>query len=250
VTRSVPYDAVTFDFWNTLLVPQRVEHTSDARSASMLAALAEDGFPVTRDDLDRAFVDLFEIFNEHWAENRQFTSREASSVVLERLGASLDADAAERVHAAFGDAASGIVPSLAPNVGEVLVALRERGLRIGIICDVGMTPSTVLRRYLDGYGLLEHFDHWSFSDEVGVYKPHREIFDHALAGLGGLAPGRVAHVGDLRRTDVAGARALGITAVRYRAVHDDAEPDDGSEVVEGDHVIDDHLDLLAALDLG
>jgi putative hydrolase of the HAD superfamily len=169
--------------------------------------------------------------------------------VLQRLGATLDESATQRVHDAFGDAAADTVPPLAPNVAEALEALRSRGIRLGIICDVGMTPSTVLRRYLDSYGLLDHFDHWSFSDEVGVYKPHREIFDHALGGLGGVDPGRAAHVGDLRRTDVAGARAVGLTAVRYRAVHDDPEPDDASEIVEGDHVIDDHLELLDALGL-
>lgn len=245
---SADYDAVTFDFWNTLMVPSN-EPTRDARAAAVTTALAQAGHAVSEDELERAFVDLFEIFNQHWSANRQFTSREASALVLERLGTDLDDVAAERVHDAFGDAAAEAVPGLAPNVAEVLDALRGGGLRIGIICDVGMTPSSVLRRYLDQYGLLGHFDHWSFSDDVGVYKPHREIFEHALAGLGGVDPARAAHVGDLRRTDVAGARAMGMTAVRYCSVHDDPEPDDGADVVEGDHVLDDHLDLLDALGL-
>jgi putative hydrolase of the HAD superfamily len=242
------YEAVTFDFWNTLLVP-RDEHTRDARAAAVTAALAEAGHEVSDDELQRAFVDLFETFTEHWSTNRQFTSRDAAAVVLERLGADLDPATTDRVSDAFGDAAADTVPALAPNVAEVLVALSDRGMRIGIVCDVGMTPSPVLRRYLDQYDLLGHFDHWSFSDEVGIYKPHREIFEHALAGLGGVEPGRAAHVGDLRRTDVSGARAMGMTSVRYRSVHDDPEPDDGSDVVEGDHVLDDHLDLLDALGL-
>ena len=60
---------------------------------------------------------------------------------------------------------------LAPNVGDSLRALAGAGVRIGIICDVGLTPSATLRRYLDHHGLLGYFDHWSFSDEVGWYKP-------------------------------------------------------------------------------
>lgn len=242
------YEAVTFDFWNTLLVP-RDEHVREARAAAVIAALAEAGVPVEREQLDRAFVELLEVFNEHWAANRQFTARHASETLLQRLGVSLDEAAAELVHDAFGRSATDSMPPLAPNVREVLEALRARGVRIGIICDVGMTPSPVLRDYLHRYGLLGHFEHWSFSDEVGVYKPHREIFEHALAGLGGVEPDRVAHIGDLRRTDVAGARAMGITAVRYRAVHDDPVPDDGAEAPEGDHVLDDHLELLDALAL-
>jgi putative hydrolase of the HAD superfamily len=243
---SSAFDAVTFDFWNTLLVP-RDEHVREARAAAVIAALAEAGVPVERDDLDRAFVEMFEIYNQHWEANRQFTAREASAVVIERLGASLDETASDRVHAAIRDGSATTVPPLAPNVATVLDALHDRGVRVGIICDVGITPSPALRRYLESHGVLDRFDHWSFSDEVGIYKPHPQIFEHALAGLG-VEPHRAAHVGDLRRTDVAGARAAGMTAMRYRGVHDDPPPDAGAEAVEGDHVLDDHLELLGLLD--
>ena len=116
-------------------------------------------------------------------------------------------------------------------------ALRASGLRIGIVCDVGMTPSSALIRLLDDRGLLPLFDHWSFSDEVGVYKPDPAIFRHALAGLGDPAPDRVAHVGDRTRTDVAGAIGMGMVAVRYTGVYDD-----GDEGPPADHVIARHAD--------
>jgi FMN phosphatase YigB (HAD superfamily) len=90
--------------------------------------------------------------------------------------------------------------------------------------------------------VLALFDHWSFSDEVGWYKPDRRIFEHALAGLGGVDPGRAAHVGDIRRTDVAGAQAMGMLAVRYCGISDDT--DSGPE---GDVVVADHAHLSAAL---
>src|SRR6185437_7984696 len=85
-------------------------------------------------------------------------------------------------------------------IEECLAALRDAGVRIGIICDVGITPSVTLRRHLEDRGLLGYFAHWSFSDEVGVYKPDPVIFRHALAGLGVIDPADAAHVGDLRRT--------------------------------------------------
>ena len=56
-------------------------------------------------------------------------------------------------------------------------------------------------------------------------------------------PGRVAHVGDIRRTDVAGAKAMGMVAVRYTGVSDDATQTEP----EGDIVITRHADLPAAL---
>ena len=107
-----------------------------------------------------------------------------------------------------------------------------------------MTPSDILRKHLARHGLLDAFDHSSFSDEVGCYKPDRRIFEHALDGLGARAE-TTAHVGDLRRTDVAGALAMGMTAVRYTGVFDDrSQPEP-----EGHHVVADHAELAAALGL-
>ena len=91
--------------------------------------------------------------------------------------------------------------------------------------------------------MLPLFDHWSFSDEVGAYKPAPVIFEHALEGLGGPVPERVAHVGDLRRTDVAGALAMGMVAVRYTGISgDDSQPEP-----EAHHVIAHHADLPTVL---
>ena len=162
---------------------------------------------------------------------------------------STTSDQDEAIVAAFVTGAAGQEQDLTGNVEETLVALKERGLRLGIICDVGLTPSNVLRDYLAAHGVLDLFDHWSFSDEVGCYKPARAIFDHAMAGLGGIDPGRAAHVGDLRRTDIAGARAMGMTAVRYRGANDDpaGTGPEGETLPEGHHVIDDHTELLAVL---
>jgi putative hydrolase of the HAD superfamily len=110
-----------------------------------------------------------------------------------------------------------------------------------------MTPSTALRAILEHNGLLALFDHWSFSDEVGAYKPAAEIFAHAAAGLGvaDVPPSQLAHVGDLKRTDIAGALGVGWTAIRYTGAFDDAE----SDGAEATHVVASHLDLPAVLGL-
>jgi FMN phosphatase YigB (HAD superfamily) len=118
-------------------------------------------------------------------------------------------------------------------------------LKLGIVCDVGLTSSTTLRERLERFGLLRHFDHWSFSDEVGSFKPFPPIFEHAMAGLGIDEPAAIAHVGDGRRTDVAGALAMGMTAVRATWFADRG-PETGPEA---DYVVADIRDVPTVLGL-
>jgi putative hydrolase of the HAD superfamily len=124
---------------------------------------------------------------------------------------------------------------------EPLGRLRAAGLRLALICDTGFTPGRVVRRLLDDAGLLDYLEVLCFSDEVGVPKPGNEIFAKALAELGARPPEAI-HVGDLRRTDIAGARDFGMRSARFRGVHDDQ-----SSGAEADIVLDRHGQLLEAL---
>jgi len=78
---------------------------------------------------------------------------------------------------------------------------------------------------------------------VGAYKPDPSMFRAALDGLGIDDPSSVVHVGDLRRTDVAGARSMGLGTVRFRGAVDDPEAGD-----EADHVVDRLSDLPVLLE--
>jgi FMN phosphatase YigB (HAD superfamily) len=238
-------EAVTFDYWNTL-VHEEPGHLRGRRIAAWLGLLEEAGVPATEDSLGHLFDRSWGEFNAAWQENRQLLAPQAAEMMLAELGHDLSPTVRDMLVEAFAMVARDAELHLTPGIGAALAALDERGVRIGIICDVGMTPSTLLRARLDQHGVLAHFDHWSFSDDVGVYKPDARIFEHALAGLGSPAPSAVAHIGDLRRTDVAGARAMGMVSVRYAGVLDDAD----ESMDEADHVIRHHDELLAALGLG
>ncbi|WP_442598759.1 HAD family hydrolase [Neobacillus sp. D3-1R] len=50
------------------------------------------------------------------------------------------------------------------------------------------------------------------SEDVKVYKPHRDMFNHALE-LSGYSPEEVLHVGDSLTSDVLGANQVGINSV-------------------------------------
>ena len=242
--------AVTFDYWNTLVVAydealfaKRGDHVRDL--------LAGAGYVVTREDVDQAFAGSWETFQEAWKANRQHQTADGVARVLELLEVPGDDDVvATELLAHYESGALESDLTLAPNVADTLRALKAADVRLGIICDVGMTPSTALRKVLEEFGVMDLFDHHAFSDDVGVYKPDPSIFAHALEGLG-VEPEEAAHVGDLRRTDVAGANGVGWTSVRYAGLFDDDE--DGGEHPDpdgiADHVITDHAQLPAVLGL-
>jgi len=129
-------------------------------------------------------------------------------------------------------------------VGACLKELKASGLRLGIICDIGLTPSFVVRELLERRNLLRYFDDAVFSDEVDLYKPDPRIFALALQRLGNVPSSASVHIGDRRRTDVGGAVRAGMGAIRYRRVYDDPAPDP-----EG-HVVVDDLAQLPGILLG
>jgi FMN phosphatase YigB (HAD superfamily) len=235
------FDAVTFDYWNTL-VWEDLGHTRGLRAEACAGLLEEAGFAMERALLDAVLEQTWQRHVERWTANQQYQAVHAAEELVEQLGFDLPAAVRGDLIEAFTGAGHHAELHLAEGVAECLRTLKAGGLRLGVICDVGMTPSPILRDHLDRHGLLELFEHLSFSDEVGHYKPSPVIFEHALAGLGVVSPDRAAHVGDIRRTDVAGARAMGMTAIRYTGVTDD----DSQTEPEGDYVVA-HLEDLPAL---
>jgi FMN phosphatase YigB (HAD superfamily) len=246
--------AVTFDFWNTLI---RADYSgvADRRLTAWLGLLAGEGFDLDRDVVHGALRHGGQRFDDEWRGNRFYGAERAVADMLEFLGIDGSAQLRADLLKTITDPDPAHDPTPNPNVREALEGLRAAGVRIGIICDVGLAPSTTLRRYLERHQLLEFFDHWSFSDAVGCFKPDPRIFAHALDGLSAaagssIAPEESAHIGDLRRTDIAGAQDCGWFAVRYTGAYDDpGSADDGTDQIDGDAVIADHEDLLAALGL-
>jgi HAD superfamily hydrolase (TIGR01549 family) len=126
---------------------------------------------------------------------------------------------------------------------ETLAALSAANIRLGLVCDTGFTPGRVVRRLLEENDLADHLEVLGFSDEVGVPKPGSEIFAKVLAELG-VRPPEAIHVGDLKRTDIAGAHDMGMHAARFKGVHDDK-----SDTIEAEVVLTDHRQLLEVIGL-
>ena len=202
-------EAVTFDLWNTLLENRDF---TELRVGSLKRALGEEGFAIPESELLRAYEAASGHYRREWELNYRHLSVERRvEYILKELGIASEAELKQSVVVSFMNAFNVDTPALKEGVEETLETLNgEYGM--GIISDTGVTPGSVIREYLERQGLLHLFTSTVFSDEEGYCKPHRRVFEKALNELGVEAEEAV-HVGDLLRTDVAGAKGMGMKAV-------------------------------------
>ncbi len=88
---------------------------------------------------------------------------------------------------------------------SLLNALKGK-VKMGIITN-GFTSLQQTR--LERTGFSNHFDLLIISEEVGVAKPDRQIFDYALEQAGHPDPSRVLMVGDTAESDIRGGMNAG-----------------------------------------
>ena len=117
-----------------------------------------------------------------------------------------------------------------PHVAETLSALRERGLKLGVVTDAH--NGNTLKR-LRKAGLFEYFDAIITKDMSGMAKPSPEPFLLGMDLLGVCAEETML-VGDSIRRDIFPAKALGMLAVH--AVYGDRNFHEG-EMEGADYTI-------------
>jgi len=249
---------VTFDCWQTLIYESHSPTQALTKSRVQLLSERTDK---SRDAVQAAFDAAWREHQRAWHRQIAFGSHEMTDHVLSTLGIDMPAGARAALVAELEDEMLSHTVIAIDGTRELLATLREAGVRVALICDTGFSPGRVVRQLLDRVGLLEHLEVQIFSDEVRAPKPSLKAFKAALDGLGVEARGAV-HVGDLRRSDIAGARAAGMGAVRFRGRNDDASQDRSAagildcttagcvpvcERPEGDAVVSSYAELAAYL---
>jgi putative hydrolase of the HAD superfamily len=96
-----------------------------------------------------------------------------------------------------------------PGMVALARELTGRGVRVAILSN----SEGRLAELLAEIGIADAFAAIIDSGRVGIEKPDRRIFDHALAVLGATRPG--IHVGDSWPADVAGALGAGWRAIWF-----------------------------------
>jgi HAD superfamily hydrolase (TIGR01549 family) len=219
--------AVTFDFWDTLVVddsdePRRARLGLPTKPQARLQLLVDDisqYYPaIAPEQVAEAFASANDRFRQAWKnEHRTPTVAERLRHVYDTLhveatpGFPAVVDLVEQMEVT-------VPPNFVPGVCETMVQLAAR-YALGIVSDTIHTPGRGLRALLEQQGILQYFRSLVFSDEVGASKPNRVVFERASAELG-IPLSDVVHVGDRESNDVDGPLALGMKAVLFTGAVD------------------------------
>jgi putative hydrolase of the HAD superfamily len=228
--------AVTFDLWQTLLLdtPEGLRQARADRTRGIHEVLARHGIGVGIAAVNRAYDAVGARLEEIWVTRRDVGSPGQVRILLECLGV----DGAVSPEGALMDALDeayclpilSALPLVHAGAAEALRLLHSQGLSLGLVCNTGRTPGKMIRVVLDRVGLAPYLSVLSFSDDVGLRKPHPEIFHRTLSALG-VAPAEAAHVGDDVTTDVAGARGVGMRAIHLRHTTSVSQDSEGAEAI-------------------
>lgn len=204
--------AVTLDYWNTLFVDPYGGEREQRREEMLRTELESLGVRLPRTAFAEALQSGFDFFDRVWLDEcRTPLCEETVDVVLASLGVRLPHERRDHVVRRFERLVLDVPPEPMPGAVYNLPLLAER-YKLAVICDTGYSPGSVLRELLARHDMLRHFDYLYFSNEQGVSKPGRQAFARTLSELG-VSPPEAAHVGDIQRTDIAGAQGAGMSAV-------------------------------------
>ena len=231
--------AVTFDCWSTLLQDRDWEGANRKRVSALRRFLPD----LSETEATELLDDAWARHDEAWKQIETFGPGRMAAYCLEAKGV-FDDEPIRELTREFEEASLEAGVIAVEGAERTLKALRGAGIRVGLICDTGFTPGRVVRDLLDEAGLAEHLECMCFSDECGVPKPGNDIFAKCLAELG-VRPPEAVHIGDLKRTDIAGAHDIGMHAIRFKGVHDDR-----SEATEAEMVISELPDILEVVGVG
>ncbi len=200
---------ITFDFYNTL-----VKFWPPLEEIQRVACW-KMGLSLSQEALRRGYAKadiLFNRANEDEPLSQRSPERRLEfftvyeQVILETAGAPVTTGLARQI---WGLAIA-VPKEFTPfeDTQHALETLRELGYRLGVITNLRADLEPLLRHA----GLEGILDFSVTSAQAGIEKPHPPIFLEALRRAG-VAPEEALHVGDQGRSDVAGARAVGMQAV-------------------------------------
>jgi len=208
--------AVTFDLWQTLLFEKNGTETqrNALRCRNLAETLAGLNIFISTNQVKEALGQTISDILKLWKKNKDLTHERQLKLLIKHATNSTKHVKSEWVKSLSAAYISGFVqipPYLNPDARMLFQWLREHQIRIGLICNTGLTPSKALREFLVKEKVAHFFDVMIFSNEVGIRKPDPRIFKLAQSKLR-VEANMIVHIGDNVVADVSGAKNAGLRA--------------------------------------
>lgn len=100
-----------------------------------------------------------------------------------------------------------------PNVDNALAHIAASGIRVAAITNTVFSSACVVKE-LARHGLRGYFEFVLSSADIGLKKPHPDVFITALNTLGVKAQESI-YIGDTLKADIEGSAAVGITPIWF-----------------------------------
>jgi putative hydrolase of the HAD superfamily len=230
--------AITFDLWDTIFAddtdePKREKAGRPAKPIErrdLVYKYLKKQAPVSKELVETTYNAADAAFKKVWHEQYvTWSVRDRLSIIFTALKRELpEAEMAELVRL-HEEMELEFRPDPAAGVHEVLKTLKQK-YKLGIISDAIFSPGRALRQLLEGEGLLQYFDSFIFSDEIGSSKPTPIVFEKAAEELG-VEVNEIVHIGDREQNDVDGPHAVGARAVFFTVIKDRGSENTTAEAV-------------------
>ena len=225
--------AVVFDLGGTLVQWPDWEGGAATKWGLAFDALRGSGDAISASRED--FVEAMRAAEKaHWERvDRDHWSGPATGVVsdgFERLGSTVGDAALLTVLDGYARAVAGWC-TVFPDTRDTLMALRERGYRLGLLSNTWWAADWH-NADLAAHGLSDLLDELVYTSDLPHSKPDPSVFREVASRLG-VPPEACVMIGDRQIDDVSGARAIGMRAIWRR--NDSGFP---TSDVEPDAIVD------------
>ena len=186
--------AVLFDLDNTLIDFMRMKNIS---CEAAISAMIDAGLAL---DKEKAHKILFDLYGVHGIEHQEIFQE-----FLKQVTGKIDFKILSRGINAYRKMQIGYLEPY-PHVRSTLIALKEKGLVLGIVSDA---PKLKAWMRLTEMGLSDFFDVVVTLDDTGKRKPSKMPFKAAIRELK-FRPEEILFVGDNPARDIEGAKSVGM----------------------------------------
>jgi putative hydrolase of the HAD superfamily len=213
-------DAVIFDWGGTLTQWHDIDFHAESLALAQAVVGADHDVHVSAERLHRAGETI-------WGRSRDHQQSSTVADLFVEAGLEHDPDLLEGYYAFWE-------PHTAtdPEVGPLWTALRERGLKVGVLSNT-IWPRSLHEHFFERDGVRHLIDGDVYTSEIPWTKPSPHAFRAAMDAVGAIDPARCVYVGDRLFDDVWGAHHAGLRAIHvpHSAIpssqvgHTEGEPD-------------------------